>query len=154
MIEARIRDRSVHVGSGTPAQVFSQHKALAHDYWAFANLVAFQGSTLPLLYGHAHEHAQAALQHCPQDGGLQFLFGRILLIERQLDAASDAFENARQSGIDARQIEPFLAEIAYLTRRYSDVKNHLIQAGNSGGQPRLNKSSTYWEVSNNDVVPT
>lgn len=153
-IEARIRDRSVQVGSGSPAQIFSHHKALAHDYWALANLVAFQGSTLLLLCGHAHEHAHAALQDFPQDGGLQFLFGRILLLERQLDAASDAFENARQSGIDARQTGPFLAEIAYLMRRYSDVTNHLIQAGNSGGQLGLNKSLAYWEGSNNDVIPT
>ena len=153
-IEERIRDQSVQAGSDTPAQIFSQHKALAHEYWALANLVASHGRTLPVLCARAHEHVQAALQHCPQDGGLQFLFGRILLIEGQLDAASDAFVNAKQSGIDARQIAPFLAEIAYLARQYSDVKNHLIRAGNGCSQPRLNKSSTYWKESNDDVVRT
>lgn len=154
-IEARIRDRKVQLGSGAPEQQrFLQHKALAHDYWALAHLGTSGGSTLLMLCARAHEHVRAALQQCPHDGGLQFLFGRILLIGMQLDAASDAFENARQAGIDARQIEPFLAEIAFLRRRYSDVKTHLIRAKNGRNRPRLNKASTYWEGPSNDFLRT
>ncbi|MEO5660085.1 MAG: hypothetical protein ABIQ90_09830, partial [Polaromonas sp.] len=154
-IEARISERRAQLGSGGSAShIFLQHKALAHDYWALAHLGASGGSTLLLLCAHAHEHAQAALQHCPQDGGLQFLLGRILLIEMQLDTASDAFENARQAGIDARQTEPFLAEVAFLRRQYSDVKNHLIRAGNGRSGLRLNKAFTYWEGANNVAVRT
>lgn len=153
-IEARIRDRKAQLGCGAPQQeIFWQHQALAHDYWALAHLGASGGSTLLILCGRAHEHVLAALQHCPQDGGLQFLSGRILLIERQLDAASDAFENARKAGIDARQTEPFLAEIAFLRRQYSDVKTHLTRAGNGRSRLRLNKASTYWEGPNNDYFP-
>jgi hypothetical protein len=143
-IEARIRDRTAQLGNCAPDQAFVQHKALAHDYWALAHLGASQGSTQLLLCGRAHEHVQAALELSPRDGGLQFLFGRILLIEMKLDSASEAFENARRSGIDQRQTKPFLAEIAFLTRQYSDVKNHLAQAGNGSGRLRLNKVSTYW----------
>lgn len=153
-IEARISDRKAQLGNGARNQIFLQHKGLAHDYWALAHLGASGGSTLLLLCAHAHEHVQAALDYCPQDGGLQFLFGRILLIEMQLVAASDAFENARQAGIDARETEPFLAEIAFLQRHYSDVKTHLVRAGNSRSRLRLNKASTYWEGLTNDAVPT
>ncbi|MEO8406972.1 MAG: HEAT repeat domain-containing protein [Oxalobacteraceae bacterium] len=148
-IEARISDRKAQLGSGARDQIFLQHKGLAHDYWALAHLGASGGSTLLVLCVHAHEHVQAALNYYPQDGGLQFLFGRILLIEMQLDAASDAFENARQAGIDARETEPFLAEIAFLRQQYSDVKTHLVRAGNSRSRLRLNKASTYWEGVNN-----
>lgn len=153
-IEARIRDRNAQLGNCAPDQAFVQHKALAHDYWALAHLGASQGSTQLLLCARAHEHVQAALQLRPQDGGLQLLFGRILLTEMKLDSASDAFENARRSGIDLRQTKPFLAEIAFLTRQYSDVKNHLAQAGNGSSRLRLNKVSTYWEKPSHDLAQT
>jgi polysaccharide biosynthesis protein PelE len=154
-IEARIRDRKAQAGSGAPEQkIFLLHKALAHDYWALAHLGTSGGSTLLMLCGRAKEHVQAALRHRPQDGGLQFLSGRISLIEMQLDAASDAFENAKKAGIDARQIAPFFAEIAFLRRQYADVKTHLMQAGNGRSRPRLSKASTYWEGANNDYLRT
>ena len=152
-IEARIRYRNAQLGSCVPEQVFSQHKALAHDYWALAHLGAPQGSTLLLLCARAHEHVQAALQLRPRDGGLQFLLGRILLIEMKLDAATEAFEKARQSGVDRRQIEPFLAEISFLTRQYFAVNNHLAQAGSGVHRLRLDKVSTYWERPSHDARP-
>jgi polysaccharide biosynthesis protein PelE len=154
-IEARIRDRKAQLGSDAPAQkIFSLHKALAHDYWALAHLGAPGGSTLFMLCGRAQEHVQAALGHRSHDGGLLLLSGRILLIEMQLDAASDAFENARKAGIDARQMEPFLAEIAFFRRQYSNVKTHLMRAGNGRSRPRLSKASTYWEGANNGYLRT
>jgi polysaccharide biosynthesis protein PelE len=154
-IEARIRDRKAQLDSDAPEQqIFSLHKALAHDYWALAHLGASGGSTFLMLCGRAQEHVQAALQHRPHDGGLQLLCGRIFLIELQLDAASDAFENARKAGIDARQIEPFLAEIAFFRRKYSNVKTHLMRAGKGRSRPRLSKASTYWERASNDYLPT
>lgn len=153
-IEARIRYRNAQLGSCVPEQVFSQHKALAHDYWALAHLGAPQGSTLLLLCARAHEHVQAALQLRPRDGGLQFLLGRILIIEMKLDAATEAFEKARQSGVDRRQIEPFLAEISFLTRQYFAVNNHLAQAGSGVHRLRLDKVATYWERPSHDAIQT
>ncbi len=153
-IEARIRDWTARLGRSPPEQILLQHKALAHDYWALAHIDASRGRPKLLLCARAHEHVQAALAQCPRDGGLQFLFGRILLIETLLDAASDAFESARQSGIDARQIEPFLAEIAFLRRQYSDVENHLDRAGNGVVGLGLSKASAYWKGSNHDAVRT
>jgi len=153
-IEARIRDRNAQLGCCAPDQGFLQHKALAHDYWALAQLGVSRGSTWLLLCACAHEHVQAALQLRPQDGGLQFLSGRLLLIEMKLDAASDAFEHARRSGIDPRQTKPFLAEIAFLKRQYSDVNKHLVQAGSGRSRFRLNKVSTYWEKPSHDLAKT
>ncbi len=153
-IEARIRERNLQLDNGDSEQLFLQHKALAHDYWALAHISASPGRTQLMLCDRAHQHVQAALEWSTQDGGLLFLFGRILLNEKQLDAASGAFESARQSGIDARKIEPFLAEIAFLRQRYSDVKNHLSQACNGRSLLRLNKASTYWGVQINDAIRT
>lgn len=150
-IEARIRDVSRQLCSSPAGQGFLQHKALAHNYWAFAHLGEPQGSTRLLLCARAQEHVQAALRLCPHDGGLQWLLGRILLVQLQLDGASEAFECARRSGIDARQVQPFLAEIAFLRRRYADVSGYLMQA-QPGERLRLNKASIYWERPANDAI--
>ena len=156
-IEARIRDLDQQLASVPSGQGFLQHKALAHNYWAFAHLGDPQGSARLLLCTRAREHGQAALRLCPGDvdgdGGLQWLLGRILLVQLQLDDAVEAFERARRLGIDPRQIQPFLAEIAFLRRRYADVRGHLTQAEPSGWL-RLNKSSIYWERPANDAIHT
>lgn len=143
-VEARMRQQQAEPASETPAQAFLRHKALAHDYWELAHLGDPQGDALISLCGRAHEHAQAALQLCPQDGGLHFLNGQILLAQWQLDTASEAFETARQCGLDARQIAAMLAEVAFRRQRYSDVKHHLAQASGGARQFALNKLSSYW----------
>ena len=152
-IEARIRDLGQQLASVPSGQGFLQHKALAHNYWAFAHLGDPQGSARLLLCTRAREHGQAALRLCPGDGGLQWLLGRILLVQLQLDDAAEAFERAWRLGIDPRQIQPFLAEIAFLRRRYGDVRGHLTQA-EPGGRLRLNKLSIYWERPVNDALHT
>ena len=150
-IETRIRVSTEQLRNAPAGQDFLQHKALAHNYWAFAQLGDPQGSARLLLCTRAQEHAQAALRLCPRDGGLQWLLGRILLVLMQLDGAREAFEYARQSGIDGRHIQPFLAEIAFLRRRYADVRDHLTQV-KPGKRLQLNKASTYWERPANDAI--
>lgn len=146
-IEARIRDVSRQLLAKPADQAFLQHKGLAHNYWAFAHLGDPQGSARLLLCARAQEHVQAALRLRPRDGGLQWLLGRILLVQLQFEGAREAFEHARQSGIDARQIQPFLAEIAFLGRRYADVRGHLMQA-------TPGRASIYWERPASDAIHT
>jgi len=150
-IEARIRDVSQQLRSGGCGPGFLQHKALAHNYWAFSHLGDPQGSARLMLCTRAQEHVQAALRLRPRDGGLQWLLGRILLVQVQLDGAGEAFERARQSGIDARQLQPFLAEIAFLRRRYADVSGCLMQA-KPVERVQLNKVSIYWERPADDAL--
>lgn len=143
-VEARIRQQQAALAGDASRQVFLQHKALASDYWELAHLGDPHGDALILLCRRAHEHVQAALKLHPQDGGLHFLSGQILLVQMQLEAASDAFRQAQNCGIDARQIAAMMAEIAFRRQRYGDVKNHLAQAGSGGRQFAFNKLSAYW----------
>lgn len=143
-VEARMREQQAALAQDVPEQVFLQHKALAHDYWELAHLGDPRGDALIALCARAHEHVRAALKLRPRDGGMHFLSGRVLLVQAQLDAASEAFEVARQCGIDARQITAMLAEVAFRRQRYADVRRHLSQAGSGARQRQLNKLSTYW----------
>ena len=57
------------------------------------------------------------------DGWL--LYGRILLESGDLALAGEAFANARAGGTDEQKILPWLAEIAFNERRFSEVKVYL-----------------------------
>lgn len=143
-VEARMREQHALTAGDVPERFFLRHKALAHDYWELAHLGDPHGEALVSLCGRAHEHVQAALKLRPQDGGLQFLAGQILLVQMQFDAASEAFVAAQRCGIDARQSAAMLAEIAFRRQRYADVARHLAQAGRGGRQFALDKLSSYW----------
>ena len=78
--------------------------------WRSRDLAAAPLSSSQLsMCARAREHVLAALQLRPADGGLHFLLGRVLLAERSLDAASDAFDQAQALGVDRRQVAPLRA---------------------------------------------
>jgi hypothetical protein len=143
-VEARMRGQAAPAAGDAPERVFLRHQALAHDYWELAHLGDPQGEALLSLCTRAYEHVQAALQLRPQEGGLHFLSGQILLAQRALEAASSAFEQAVKCGIDARQVCALQAEIAFKRQRYGDVGRHLKRLGGSGQHLQLGKLSRYW----------
>ncbi|MEO5659258.1 MAG: hypothetical protein ABIQ90_05595 [Polaromonas sp.] len=144
VIEALMRKHQALPADNGSEQVFLQHKALANDYWELAHMGELHGEARISLCGRAHEHVQVALQLRPQDGCLQFLSGQILLIRMELDAASDAFDKAQKSGIDARQIALMHAEISFHRQHYAEVRHHLTQVGSGGYSLQLNMLSAYW----------
>jgi predicted Zn-dependent protease len=102
------------------------------------------------LCGRAHEHATAALRLRPHDAGLQFMLGQVLLTLRQLGAATEAFENARRSGIDARHCAPFLAEIAFRQQRYSEIAAQFSVGRSFHHRPR--NVAAFWERASHGAV--
>ena len=154
-IETRIRDGLAELSVAEPEMRYFFHKALAHDYWELASLGSPRGGSLMPLREHSRVHAHAGLKLCPQDAALQFLLGRILLHGMDLDAAGAAFEQAREAGIDARKTMPFLAEIAFLKQRFSDIGNCLGKGdmGGMGGMTAsrspLNHVFSYWGDASN-----
>lgn len=146
-IEERTRKRLALLDEATPEQAFRLHKALAYDYWEFAQLAPPLSTTQLSLCARAREQVLAALQACPAvvDGGLHFLLGCVLLTERWLDAAADAFDCAEQCGVDPRQIAPQRAAVAFHAGRYTEVRHHLKKAGAGRSQPGFGKIAAYWE---------
>jgi polysaccharide biosynthesis protein PelE len=59
------------------------------------------------------------------DADSWLLYGRILLESGDLGLAGEAFANARAEGTDEQKILPWLAEIAFSERRFSEVKVRL-----------------------------
>ncbi len=144
-IEVRTRKRLALLDEAPPEEAFLLHKALAHDYWEFAQLAPQRSSTQLSLCARAREQVLSALQMRPVDGGLHFLLGRILLAERWLDAASDAFDGAQKCGVALRQIAPQRAAIAFHAGRYTEIRHRLSEAGATRSQPGFDRVAAYWE---------
>lgn len=144
-IEKRIRERTAELESLPIEDTAWQQKALANDYWQLARMVAPRSSTQVSLLERAKEHVQEALKLDAHDGGLQFLLGRIGLEERDLQAASEAFAQAKACGVDDRQIAPMLAEIAFLRGHYGAVRQHLRAAGPGLSQSAWSNALAFWE---------
>ena len=144
-IEARIRNTQIELAKVSAKDSYPLHKALAHDFWELSQLAKARSSTQLSLCARAREQAEAALIHTDRDGGLRFLLGRILLAEGQFQAASETLKQACHMGVDARQIEPLLAEIAFNTGQYSDIKGHIKKAGLSRSTSVVGDAARYWE---------
>lgn len=145
LIVERIGTRMKQLHGATRDLAFALHKALAHDYWELACIAASAGSATAAFRLSAREHAQSGLLLHPCDIDLQLLCGRIDLRDMRFDAAGDAFASAHRAGLAVDKTAPFLAEIAFFRRCYSDVKKHLARTA-TGGRPSLNRISAYWRA--------
>lgn len=96
------------------------HGTLARWYWELAYLGLAQGSVLDHVLNQASEHAEQALQ-AGEGGELFLLAGRIALELRDIERAQRLLEQAQVHGIDAAQILPFQAELAFEAGRYYDI---------------------------------
>lgn len=145
-IEARIRKAQTELCGAGADDCFALHRALAHDFWALSQLAKSRSSTQLSLCARAREQVESALVYQAGNGGLHLLLGRILLAERHLDAAGGALRRALIMGVDGCQIEPLLAEIAFIEGRYLDVRVHVQRAGSGRSAARTAGAAGYWEV--------
>jgi hypothetical protein len=142
--ETRVRQQEEELETAAPGRRYVLHKLVAHHYWELERLASSAGNTVECMRKRAREHAEAALEIHPEDGGLQYLLGHILLRGREVGAAKLAFERARDLGIDPGKTSFFLAEIAFREKRFPDVDHHLRNSRSGGQAPNLDFQTDYW----------
>lgn len=155
VIEGRLRHTLDLLNASGPdsARAADLNKALAHDWWALAQLASARSSTQLALRARARERAERALGLQPGDGGLWLLLARILIEQRQLDEALVALGRAREGGIDPRQTEPLLAEMAFIDRRYHAVGRHIARTGPQRSRLHIGAAVEQWEGAGHAAVP-
>ncbi|MEM6987325.1 MAG: tetratricopeptide repeat protein [Pseudomonadota bacterium] len=79
------------------------------------------------LLDRAREHLLRAIDHNPDNAELSFQIGRIELKLGNLDRARDAFTTAQRGGFCKDELMPYLAECAFLSGNYSDIRPLLDQ---------------------------
>ena len=144
-IEQRIAEYEERLEHTAHEQQHTLRKALANAYWQLARLGIPRGSTQMALLAMAREQAQLCLQHTPEDAGLHFLLGQILLYEGNTEGAAQAFELARARGVDPQKVSQQLAEVAFRQGDYAAVRQHLQAAGAPRSLPGLHGVREFWD---------
>jgi polysaccharide biosynthesis protein PelE len=70
------------------------------------------------------------------DADSWMLYGRILLEAGDLAQAKNAFARAQGAGMGEQKVAPWLAEIAFLERKFPEVRRHLSAGGRRGEKGR------------------
>jgi uncharacterized protein HemY len=76
---------------------------------------------------------------------LRLLLARILIAQRQLDEAEQALTRASEEGVDPRQVEPLLAEMAFIDRRYQAVGQRIARTGTGRSLSRIGVAAEQWK---------
>lgn len=107
------------------------HRKLAAQHWEVAWAGLVQGECLEHALAEARRHAMAALERDPGSATLHFLLGRIELRLGSPTRAELALLRSRELGMPARVAAPYLAEAAFLRRRFDMVRSHLASCGSA-----------------------
>lgn len=101
-------------------------RQLAELHWEMVYACLAQGELRRHILRQAREYLESALATgVPPSPGLLLLQGRILLAQQELPAAEDAFRRALDQGLPAVSVRPYLAEIAFESRQFEGVHEHL-----------------------------
>jgi len=118
-------------------------RRLAELYWE----LVYGG----LVHGDVRDHAMAetdryltqAMEVAPDDAGLWFLKGRMLLFKRD-PAAEAAFHRAVATGLEESRVLAYFAQIAFERRDYREVRRIFSSLSESQYAARLRPAVRYW----------
>jgi hypothetical protein len=118
-------------------------RRLAELYWE----LVYGG----LVHGDVRDHAMSetdryltqAMQIAPDDAGLWFLKGRMLLFKRD-PAAEAALHRAVANGLEESRVLAYLGQIAFERRDYGEVRRIFGSLSESQFAPRLKQAVKYW----------
>lgn len=126
--ESRINQRIEHaladMENVSTDRKLALHAQLARWYWELAYVGLAQGSVLDHVLQQAWGHVTSALVS-NTSGELHLLAGRIAMEQGNLDEAMAQFDLSAQTGMDAVQLAPYRAEIAFLRQRYEEIPQML-----------------------------
>jgi hypothetical protein len=90
------------------------------------------------------EIPEAPMGSQAEDADSWMLYGRILLEADDLAGAKNAFARAQGAGMGEQKVTPWLAEIAFRERKFSDVRRYLSGGGRRGEKGRDLALVTAW----------
>lgn len=118
-------------------------RRLAELYWE----LVYGG----LVHGDVREHAMSetsryldqSMQIAPDDAGLWFLKGKMLLYQRD-PAAEAAFHRAVANGLEESRVLAYLGQIAFERRDYAEVQRIFSSLSETQYAARLRPAVRYW----------
>ncbi len=144
-INSRIRDLSRQLETLPKGATGHLHEQLAIQYWELAYLGLASGDVLQHVLGESLAHLDRASELLGEEIGLLFLRGRVLLQLKRLEDAEQSLQRALDLGMSEMDVNPYLAEVAYLQRRWRRVRELLsVLDPLARAEPPLALVADYW----------
>ena len=101
------------------------HQVLAEAYWELAFLGLAQGQAKVHILNSAYQHVQRVIQENETDAEAYFLQAQITLELNLYDIADESFKQALVYGLPFFKVMPYLAELAFVLRRFDEIGIYL-----------------------------
>lgn len=142
----RIADRALHEAACELARAPAErrrpiHRRMAAAYWELARTGLAEGDCLVHALERARHHVQTALSEHPEHASL-LLLARIELGRGNGEEAEAALVGAVELGLSPVVAAPYLAEAAFLARRFDRVRHRLAIA--PSGNAAVGRLRRYW----------
>lgn len=121
------------------------YQSIVKDYWELAYLGLVEGEALNFVLNKAREYLEAGLFRYPQDRGLHLQYAKLLLRLGKPKNAYDEFKLAENLGIARQKLLLYYAEIAFLDRRFIEMKRYMREIEVVKTQPQIHAVMRYWQ---------
>ena len=118
-------------------------RRLAELYWELVYGGLVHGDVRDHAMSETERYLNQAMQIAPDDAGLWFLKGRMLLFRRDA-AAEAALHRAVANGLEESRVLAYLGQIAFERRDYEEVRRIFSSLSESQFAPRLKQAVKYW----------
>jgi tetratricopeptide (TPR) repeat protein len=105
-----------------------QHARVAGAYWEMAWLGLAEMEVRTAMLENADRHYGQALMLQELNAELHFQRGRVRLLAGHLDGAERSFQRAMVQGMPLNEVMPYLAEVAFERRDFSEVAKRMAAA--------------------------
>lgn len=145
-ISQRIEEARKKLASGNNQPgVRHLYRSIVNDYWELAHLGLVEGETLNYILNKAQDYLENGLQLYPKDRGLHLQYAKLLLRSGKAQEAYNEFKLAESLGVSKQKLLLYYAEIAYLQRRFGDVKHYMGELKLINPQLRIQQSQRFWQ---------
>lgn len=127
----------------SPDQELIAVRRLAELYWELVYGGLVHGDVRDHALGETDRYLTQAMRIAPEDAGLWFLKGRMLLFKRD-PAAEAAFHRALANGLEESRVLSYFAQIAFERRDYTEVRRLFSSLSESQYAARLRPAVRYW----------
>ena len=118
-------------------------RRLAELYWELVYGGLVHGDVRDHAMGETERYLNQAMQVAPDDAGLWFLKGRMLLFRRDASAEA-ALHRAVANGLEESRVLAYLGQIAFERRDYQEVRRIFSSLSEAQFAPRLKQAVKYW----------
>ncbi len=144
-ISAKItRLREQHLNSVPGPARIELDIGLAQAYWELIYKDLVQGDLKNAVLSLALQYAKNAWNAADPDPQLAILLSKLYLMDHDTLNAEKVLTIARERGVKATHVLPYLADISYQKRDFSKLSDYLKENPNLMDVPKLNQVMQFW----------